>query len=169
VEADRLLVSAAVLGVLAAASEERPLVCLIDDAQWLDKASADALVFAARRLVAERVAMLFAAREDEGLRFEASGLPEVRLAGLDHQIAARLLERCAADAAPKVRERLILEAGGNPLALLKLPSSLTERELTGRDALPEAIPPHSAPEARLSAAHRRPAGSHADGADDPRR
>ena len=140
VEADRLLVSAAVLGVLAAAAEERPLICVIDDAQWLDKPSADALVFAARRLVAERVAMLFAVREDEVLRFEAHGLPELVLDGLDPQIAERLLERCVAHAAPTVRERLILEAGGNPLALLELPSGLTERELTGRDALPEAIP-----------------------------
>jgi AAA ATPase domain len=141
VEADRLLVSAAVLGVLAAAAEERPLVCVVDDAQWLDKPSADALMFAARRLVAERVAMLFAVREDEELRFEAHGLPELVLAGLDPQIAARLLERCVSYAAPNVRERLILEAGGNPLALLELPSGLTERQRTGRrDALPEAIP-----------------------------
>ena len=140
VEADRLLVSAAVLGVLAAASEERQVVCLIDDAQWLDKPSADALVFAARRLVAERVAMLFAAREHDGLQFESHGLPGLAIAGLDRRVAERLLERRAANAAPTVRERLIREAGGNPLALLELPGGLTERELTGRDALPEAIP-----------------------------
>jgi hypothetical protein len=76
-DADRLLVSAAVLGLLAAAAEDQPLVCLVDDAQWLDRPSAEALVFAARRLRAERVAVLFAAREGEEHRFEATGLSEL--------------------------------------------------------------------------------------------
>ena len=81
--ADRFLVSAAVLGLLAAAAEERPLVCAIDDAQWLDRPSADALVFSARRLRAEPLVMLFAAREGEPRRFEATGLPELLVEGLD--------------------------------------------------------------------------------------
>ena len=139
-EADRLLVSAAVLGVLAAASEERPVLCLVDDAQWLDKPSADALVFAARRFVAERIAILFGAREGDARAFEAVGLPDLLLSGLDHEAARNVLAARAAQAAPGVRERLLEEAGGNPLALLELPGGLSDRELTGREALPESLP-----------------------------
>ena len=90
-EADRLLVSSAVLGVLAAASEERPVLCLVDDAQWLDKPSADALVFAARRFVAERIAILFGAREGDASAFEAGDLPDLLLSGLDHEAARNVL------------------------------------------------------------------------------
>src|SRR6516162_1204614 len=72
--ADRLLISAAVLGVLAAAAEDRPTLCVVDDAQWLDRPSADALVFTARRLRAEHLTMVFGAREGEATRFEAAGL-----------------------------------------------------------------------------------------------
>ncbi len=90
-EADRLLVSSAVLGVLAAASEERPVLCLVDDAQWLDKPSADALAFAARRFVAERIAILFGAREGDASAFEAGDLPDLLLSGLDHEAARNVL------------------------------------------------------------------------------
>ena len=140
VEADRLLVSAAVLGLLAAASEDSLVVCLVDDAQWLDKPSADALVFAARRLVAERVAILFAAREGDERTFEAHGVTDLVLGGLDHDAAASLLAARAADAPPAVRARLLQEAGGNPLALLELPGALSDRQLAGEEALPEAMP-----------------------------
>src|SRR5205085_428274 len=81
--AERFLVSAAVLGLLAAAAEVRPVLCLIDDAQWLDRPSLDALVFTARRLGADRVAMIIAAREGEARRFDGGGLPELLLEGLD--------------------------------------------------------------------------------------
>ena len=77
------MVSAAVLGLLAAAAEHRPVVCLIDDAQWLDRPSADTLVFAARRLAADRVAILFGAREGEARRFEAPGVDSLTVAPLD--------------------------------------------------------------------------------------
>src|SRR5215469_10564121 len=86
--ADRLLISAAVLGLLAAAAEDRPTLCVVDDAQWLDRPSADALVFTARRLRAERLAILFGAREGETTRFEAAGLAEITLTGLDQRSSA---------------------------------------------------------------------------------
>ena len=97
---DRFLVSAAVLGLLAAAAEDRPILCLIDDAHWLDRPSADALVFAARRLRAERVAMLFGARDGEPLRFDAPGLPELLLSGVDERAATMLLDIAGRAAAP---------------------------------------------------------------------
>jgi DNA-binding CsgD family transcriptional regulator len=140
VGADRFLVSAAVLGLLAAAAEERPVLCVIDDAQWLDRPSADALVFAARRLAAERVAMLFSAREGDVRRFEAPGLTDLLLTGVDAASSAAIFASAASGAAPSVRERLLAEAGGNPLALLELPGGLSAAQLSGEVALPVAIP-----------------------------
>ena len=137
---DRFLVSAGVLSVLAAASEERPVVCLIDDAQWLDVPSADALVFAARRLDTEGLVMLFAAREGEDRRFDAPNVDELVLNGVDDDSAHRLLDRTGRDIAPSVRERLLADAAGNPLALMELPGGLTAEQLAGQAMLPEAIP-----------------------------
>jgi DNA-binding CsgD family transcriptional regulator len=139
-DADRLLVSAALLGLLAAAAEDRPLLCVIDDAQWLDRPSSDALVFAARRLRAEHLAMLFGAREGEEQRFEAAALQELRVQPLDLKSAGLLAARSGGQVAPAVRERLLAEAAGNPLALLELPSALSEDQLSGAEPLPEAIP-----------------------------
>jgi DNA-binding CsgD family transcriptional regulator len=139
-EADRLLVSAALLGLLAAAAEDRPILCVVDDAQWLDRPSADALVFVARRLRAERLALLFSAREGEAQRFEATGLPELVLDGLDEEAAEILVSRHASTAPATVRHRLLAEAAGNPLALLELPSALSEEQLSGAHALPDTIP-----------------------------
>jgi DNA-binding CsgD family transcriptional regulator len=137
---DRLLVSAATLSLLAAAADDGPLLCLIDDAQFLDAASADALVFSARRLAAEPVAMLFTVREGEARTFVAPGLPELVLEGLGDEAAAQLLRASAPAAADPVREWLLAEAAGNALALLELPSGLSEAQLLGRAALPEATP-----------------------------
>ena len=89
--ADRLLVSAAVLSLLAAAAEECPVLCVIDDAQWFDRPSADALVFSARRLRAERLVMLFGAREGDAQRFEVTDLPEMVIEGLDGRSATAML------------------------------------------------------------------------------
>jgi DNA-binding CsgD family transcriptional regulator len=139
-DADRLLVSAAVLGLLAAAADEQPVLCVIDDAQWLDLPSADALVFAARRLRAEQLAIIFAAREGDAPSFEAAGLPQLYVRGLDTESARTLVSRWASSAAPSVRERLIADACGNPLALLELPSALSGPQLAGEAALPETIP-----------------------------
>ncbi len=119
--ADRFLISAGVLSLLSAAAEDRPVLCLADDAQWLDVPSAGSLVFTARRLGAEGVVILFAAREGERRRFDAPGLEELVLAGLGPAAAVELLDRGGRDLAPSVRDRLLADAAGNPLALLELP------------------------------------------------
>jgi hypothetical protein len=127
--ADRLLISAAVLGLLAAAAEDRPVLCVVDDAQWVDRPSADALVFTARRLRAEPIAILFGAREGQVSRFEAAGLSEFVLTGLSRQSAAAVLATSVRKVVPSVRDRLLAEAGGNPLALLELPQGLSAEQL----------------------------------------
>ncbi|NUW32423.1 AAA family ATPase [Nonomuraea sp. SMC257] len=119
--ADPMLVGLAVLSLLAEHAGEDGLLCVVDDAQWLDRASRDALLFAARRLRAEGVVMLFAARDGEG-SFPAPGLPELRLSGLRPEAAAALLDRHPLP--PALRFRLLAEAQGNPLALLELPVAL---------------------------------------------
>jgi DNA-binding CsgD family transcriptional regulator/tetratricopeptide (TPR) repeat protein len=125
---DRFLVGVAVLGLLAELAADGPLLCLVDDAQWLDRASAEALVFAARRLDAEGVVMLFAARDDDG-RFDAPGLPELRLRGLGDADAAAVLEPHRLS--PLIRDRIIEEATGNPLALVELPAALAPGQRDG--------------------------------------
>jgi DNA-binding CsgD family transcriptional regulator len=139
-EANRFLVELGILSLLADVAEERPLLCLVDNAQWLDRASTDALVFVARRLQAERIVLLFAARDDDLRRFDAPGLPSLRLQGLEHEAASRLLEARVGELAPAVRERLIAETRGNPLALLELPATLSDGQLAGSEPLPERLP-----------------------------
>jgi DNA-binding CsgD family transcriptional regulator len=151
---DRLLISAAVLGLLAAAAEAHPVLCVVDDAQWIDRPSADAMVFTARRLRAERLVILFGAREGEASRFEAADLAEITLTGLDRRSAAAILAGSAQDAAPLVRDRLLAEAAGNPLALLELAVGLPADQLDGRVPLPDAIPLTP----RLEGAFRRRTG-----------
>ena len=139
--ADRFLVSLAVLGLRAEAAEQKPLLCLIEDAHWLDDASADALVFVARRLEAEPIVMLFTARERDVRRFDASALPELQLGALDPEAAGALLDRRSSVAlAPDARQRLIEATGGNPLALLELPAILSEAQLTGAAPLLDPLP-----------------------------
>jgi DNA-binding CsgD family transcriptional regulator len=138
---DRFLVSVAVLSLLAEAAEERPVLGVVDDAHWLDGASANALVFAARRLEAEPVALLLAAREGEDRGLEAAGLPELRIGGLDPAAAGALLaEWTGPPVAAAVRDRLVEQTGGNPLALLELPSILTPGQLTADEPLPVPLP-----------------------------
>lgn len=136
---ERFLVSLAILSLLADAAGERPLLCLVDDAQWLDDASAEALVFVARRLGAEPIVMMFAAREGEDRRFEAPALPELRIDGLDPAAARALIDHHMS-VAPEARNRLIEGTGGNPLALLELPSALSEGQLAGLEPLHEPMP-----------------------------
>ena len=119
---DRFLVGVAVLSLLAELAEDRPLVCLVDDAHWLDGASASALVFAARRLDAEGIALVFAARDNHAV-FPASGLPVLRLGGLDAASAAALLADHAKGLGPAARSRILAEARGNPLGLIELPAA----------------------------------------------
>ena len=137
---DRFLVSAGALSLLAAAAEAGPLLCLVDDAQWLDLPSTDSLVFTARRLVAEGIVIIFGGREGEDRRFEGPGLEELALSALDRKCALALLGRSSPGAADQVRERLLAEAGGNPLALLELSAALSEAQLSGRAPLPRALP-----------------------------
>jgi DNA-binding CsgD family transcriptional regulator/tetratricopeptide (TPR) repeat protein len=132
------LVGLAVLGLLSEAAEQQPLLCVVDDAQWLDSASERALAFVARRLLAERIAVVFAARKLEG---SLAGLPELSIEPLGHREARALLE--AALPAPldeRVLDRIVLETRGNPLALLELPRGLTPAQLAGGFGLPAAMP-----------------------------
>jgi DNA-binding CsgD family transcriptional regulator len=138
---DRFLIGVGVLTLLAEAAEDVPLLCVIDDAQWLDRPSADALTFAARRLEAEGVVLLFAARDGELRRFEGPGLAELRLTGLDTEGARALLAaHVPSTLAPAVRDRLVENASGNPLALLELPRLMSDEQLAGRAPLPEPLP-----------------------------
>src|SRR4051812_10354511 len=135
---DRLFVGLAVLGLLSEAAEERPLLCVIDDAQWLDRASAQALAFVGRRLLAESVVMLFAVREP--IR-ELAALPELVVEGLRDSDARQLLTSVVPGRLDqRVIDQLLAEARGNPLALLELPRGLTPAELAGGFGLLEALP-----------------------------
>jgi DNA-binding CsgD family transcriptional regulator/tetratricopeptide (TPR) repeat protein len=139
-ETNRFLVELGVLSLLGVAAGEQPLLCWISEVCWLDAASADALVFVARRLQREPIVLLFAAQEGQVRRFVAPGLPELHLRGLDAKAAAELLGSRVGPLAPQVRDRLIGESGGNPLALLELPAPLTSQQLAGRELLPEPLP-----------------------------
>jgi predicted ATPase len=128
---DRFLVGLAVLSLLSDIAEERPLVCVVDDAQWLDAASAQALAFVARRLGAESVALVFAVREPGGER-HLEGLPELAVGGLDDSDAQELLGTAVAGPLDeRVRDRIVAETRGNPLALLELPRGRIPAELAG--------------------------------------
>jgi AAA ATPase domain len=132
------LVALAALGLLSEAAEERPLLCVVDDAQWLDRASARALAFVARRLLAEKVALVFAARE---LPDALAGFPELHVGPLGHRDARALLESVLpARLDERVLERIVVETRGNPLALLELPRELTPTQLAGGFGLPAALP-----------------------------
>jgi DNA-binding CsgD family transcriptional regulator len=138
---DRFAAAVATVSLLAAAADEgSPLLCLIDDAQWLDAESAEALVFACRRFRAEHIAVLFTIREGERRRILTTGLPEIRIGGLDAEGARILLAQAKVEMAPVVISRIIDVARGNPLALLELPSALTASQRTGRAQLPEPLP-----------------------------
>jgi DNA-binding CsgD family transcriptional regulator len=136
---DHFAVAVAVLSLLSAAAEAKPLVCLVDDAQWLDRASA-ALAFVARRLRAERIAMVFAVREPSYAP-ELAGLPELVVGGLPDSEARLLLASVIPGRLDeRVRDRISAETRGNPLALLELPRGMTPADLAGGFGLPGAVP-----------------------------
>ena len=135
---DRFFVGLAVLSLLSDVAEEQPLICLVDDEQWLDRASAQVLAFVARRLLAESVGVVFAARVASD---ELAGLPELVVEGLREADARTLLDSVLTgplDA--RVRDQIVAETRGNPLALLELPRGVTPAELAGGFALPGAVP-----------------------------
>jgi DNA-binding CsgD family transcriptional regulator len=128
---DRFRVGLGVLGLLSDLAEERPVVCVVDDTQWLDAASVQALAFVARRLRAESVGLVFAVREPIG-EAHLAGLPELSLAGLDDGDANTLLDSVLAGPLDeRVRDRIVAETRGNPLALLELPHGRSPVELAG--------------------------------------
>jgi hypothetical protein len=135
---DRFLVGLATLNLLAEVAEDAPLLCLVDDAQWLDQASAQVLAFVARRVAAEQLALVFAVRDPGGSDVDPFvELPELRLEGLGEADARTLLAAAVrAPLADDVRDRIVAESRGNPLALLELPRGT---HLVGGYELPDAL------------------------------
>src|SRR3954451_14378186 len=137
----RFLVYAGTLSLLAESAEERPVLCVVDDAHWLDAMSTEALLFAARRLHADRIAMLFAIREEGAHIFAGSGSPQLVVAGLDDDAADALLaEHAPVPMHHAVRGELRRRTGGNPLGLVELSRALSDSELAGLLPLPAQLP-----------------------------
>jgi len=146
---DRLLLGLAVLSLLSQLANERPVLCVVDDTQWLDQESARACAFVARRSGAERIAFLFGSRE---VTDEVRGFPELAIEGLGDAAALELLRSVLPDKLDeRVLERLVAETHGNPLALLELPRDLTPAQLAGGFALPPSLPTAG----RIEASFRR--------------
>ena len=138
---ERFLIAIGCLTLLSELAEQRPVLCVIDDSQWLDASSAGALLFVARRLDAERIAMLFALRDGEEHRLDFRGVPELELRGLDSDSAAALImQRAEAAVAPSVKRMLVEQSGGNALALVELPKALSAVQLAGDEPLPRSLP-----------------------------
>ncbi|MDD9207976.1 AAA family ATPase [Georgenia sp. 10Sc9-8] len=140
-DGDRFLVFLAALSLLAEAAARRPVLVVVDDAHWLDEASAAALLFVARRVQDEPVAVLLAARDGDVRTFDSVGLPELRLTGLGEAGAAALLEHRSGVTVPDhVRDRLVAGTDGNPLGLVELAGALSPAQLSGVEALPARLP-----------------------------
>jgi len=138
---DRFQVGLATLTLLADAAADRPLLCVIDDTQWLDRESADVLAFVARRLYADRIAFLFAVREPAERRLPLPGLTELHIGGLTNDDARELLASVATGPLDgQVSQRIIAETRGNPLAILELTAELTPRQLSSASPLPDPLP-----------------------------
>src|SRR5262249_7075916 len=137
---DRYLVGLAVLSLLAESAEEQPILCIVDDAQWLDRVSSETLAFVARRLLAERVGFVFAMR-DTGTDQVLDGLPELLIDGLPAAAARLLLDAMIPGPLDEeVKARILHEARGNPLALMELPRGMTPAELAGGFGIPDPRP-----------------------------
>ncbi|MCW3009251.1 MAG: transcriptional regulator, LuxR family [Solirubrobacterales bacterium] len=140
-EPDRFLVSVALLTLLSEAADEQPILLLVDDVRWLDRATADALAFVARRLSGEPIALLAADRDGGEEPFSVPGLPQLRLGGIDAEAAAELLtERAGAPVSPRVAAQLAERTRGNPLALTELAELLDPEQLAGAVLLPDPVP-----------------------------
>jgi DNA-binding CsgD family transcriptional regulator len=138
---DRFLVFLAALSLLAEAGDEQPVLAVVDDAHWLDDASASALLFVARRLQQEPIVVLFGAREGDVRSFDAGDLPIVHLSGLELGAVTSLLrDQTGEDVSLEVGAQLLASTGGNPLALRELPRVLTPEQLTGQARLPGRLP-----------------------------
>ena len=138
---ERFLVGLAALTLVSEAAVEQPLLIVIDDAQWLDRESGELIAFVARRLLADRVAMLFARRDTGAERGWLDGLPELRIGGLPDADARALLASIEIPVMhERVRERFLAITGGNPLALIELTGALTPDELAGRARLRDPVP-----------------------------
>jgi DNA-binding CsgD family transcriptional regulator len=160
--AERFLVGAGMLGLLAEAALPAPVLVLVDDFQWVDGPSAQALVFAARRLQADAVAVVVTLRTSTAPPVRVDGLPRLTVVGLEHSAARALISSTAPDTAEGVADRLHAATGGNPLALQELLRTLSPAQRSGREVLPEPLPSVSALERsyaaqvdRLSSAARR--------------
>jgi DNA-binding CsgD family transcriptional regulator len=152
---ERLAVAAGTLSLLAEAAEQRPLLVVVDDAHWLDRASADALAFAARRLAAESIAVLLAARTGERRSFDPAGLPQLELEPLSEEAAVLLLrERFGAHLSGQVAKQLASATAGNPLALVEVPALLTDQERLGQVPLQDPLPVSQAIEQRVRRSFR---------------
>ncbi len=155
-EGDRFLAFLGTLSLLADAAENTPVLAVVDDAHWLDEASAAALLFAARRLQDEPVALLFAARDGEAYGFDVPDLPTVVLGGVAGAAADTLLAaRAGGPVDPAVRDQLVAATGGNPLALGELAGALTGEQLAGRAPLPTPLPLSGGVERAFLARFRR--------------
>src|SRR5690349_2149927 len=145
---DRFTVPAALLSLLARAADERPVLAIVDDTQWLDEASLEAFLFAGRRLGQESVAMLGAIRDD-ATRLEVPWLERLRVEPLEDEQARELLGEAVA---PGVADRLVATAAGNPLALLEIPGLLSPGQLAGREPLEDPLRPGTNVERAFAAA-----------------
>jgi DNA-binding CsgD family transcriptional regulator len=158
---DRFLVGLASLTLLSGAATARPLLCVVDDAQWLDQESAGVLAFVARRLHADGIGMLFAVRDPSNRHVSLDGLPSLRVSGLRPAEARQLLASATADTVnSEVSEQIITQTSGNPLALIELGRELAPGQLTGEISLPEPLPVGRSLQARfLSQVRRLPAAT----------
>ncbi len=148
---DRFSLGTATLTLVAAAAEDTPLLVLLDDAHWLDPASAEALLFAARRLVAERVALLVASREDAASGFAAASFETVALGDIGNDATAALLTAHASHrVAPNVAADVRRATGGSPLALVELAALLTPAQLSGAEPVPDPVPVGAAVESAFA-------------------
>src|SRR5215467_5179525 len=147
---DRFLVGLASLTVLSVAAAERPLLCVVDDAQWLDQESAAVLAFVARRLSVDAIAMLFAVQEPSERHVQLQGLPQLCVRGLPPADARQLLASAAPSKVGRgVSDQIITQTSGNPLALIELGREFSAEQLAGRAALPEPLPLGPSLEARF--------------------